>query len=97
MIDQNKLLKTVAMAFAAFILTLGFYWRVVDINRADFFLFDENRKLVYRGRINDNWQDPSKVSRHDLDDALFAVASGKEVLKEQLTYNHRYNNQNSVD
>ena len=37
MIDQNKLLKTVAMAFAAFILTLGFYWRVVDITALIFF------------------------------------------------------------
>ena len=50
----------------------------------DVYMFGKDRKLVYRGRINDNWQDPSKVSRHDLDDALFAVASGKEVLKEQF-------------
>ena len=52
MVDQNKLLKTVAVAFAAFIFALGFYWRVVDIYRPTFFLFDEgsylnfNRKFV---------------------------------------------------
>ncbi len=41
-----------ATAFAAFIFALGFYWRIVDIQRANFFLFDEgyylnfNRKFV---------------------------------------------------
>lgn len=51
MIDQTKLLKTVAMAFAAFIFTLGFYWRVVDIHHATFFLFDEGYYLNFNRRF----------------------------------------------
>ena len=27
---------------------------------------DQGRKLVYNGRLDDNWKEPSKVQRHDL-------------------------------
>ncbi len=32
----------------------------------DVFVFDEERKLIYNGRIDDNWQDPKAVTRQDL-------------------------------
>ncbi|HEV8198879.1 MAG TPA: thioredoxin family protein [Candidatus Polarisedimenticolia bacterium] len=43
------------------------------------FLFDAQGKLVYHGTIDDNAQDPEKVSSRYLSDALAAVSSGKDV------------------
>jgi len=40
------------------------------------FVFDKNRRLVYHGRIDDN-RDPAKVTKHDLRNALDAIAAGK--------------------
>lgn len=42
----------------------------------DLFVFDRQRKLVYNGRLDDNWQDPSKVQRKELRMALDAVLAG---------------------
>jgi len=36
----------------------------------DIFVYDMGRKLYYHGRINDNWQDSSKVTKQDLKNAL---------------------------
>ena len=36
----------------------------------DIYLLDKDKKLFYHGRINDNWQNPDKVKRQDLADAL---------------------------
>ncbi|HXX94787.1 MAG TPA: redoxin, partial [Planctomycetota bacterium] len=41
------------------------------------FLFDQDRKLRYTGRIDDN-ENPEKVKSHDLRNALDAVLAGKE-------------------
>lgn len=43
------------------------------------FVFDTARKLVYEGRIDDNWKDESAVKTHDLRDALDAALAGKPV------------------
>jgi peroxiredoxin len=43
------------------------------------FLFDKDGKLVYHGTIDDNGEEPSKVEKTYLKDALDAVASGNEV------------------
>jgi peroxiredoxin len=43
------------------------------------FLFDENRKLRYEGKIDDNWQEPDKVKSKYLRDAILEVLNGKEV------------------
>ena len=45
------------------------------------FLFDGQGKLVYHGTIDDNAQEPSKVSERYLADALTAVTGGKAVAK----------------
>jgi thiol-disulfide isomerase/thioredoxin len=41
------------------------------------FVFDRERKLVYHGRIDEN-KDPSKVTRHDLRNALDAITTGEK-------------------
>jgi peroxiredoxin len=41
------------------------------------FVFDRERKLRYTGRIDDNWQEPSKVTRRHLRDALTALTQGQ--------------------
>ena len=45
----------------------------------DIFVFDAARKLTYNGRLDDNWQDASKVTRRDLRAAIDATLAGKPV------------------
>ncbi|MBX3205084.1 MAG: thioredoxin family protein [Labilithrix sp.] len=40
------------------------------------FVFDRERKLRYHGRIDDNHRDPSRVTAHELEDALEALLGG---------------------
>ncbi len=49
----------------------------------DIYVFDRERRLVYRGRLDDNWQDPSKVTRRDLANALQALLAGKDPASDQ--------------
>jgi peroxiredoxin len=44
-----------------------------------FFLFDENRKLIYTGRGVDNPKDTSRMTVNDLDKALDEFCSGNPV------------------
>ncbi len=44
-----------------------------------FYVFDENRKLVYTGRGADNPRDVSKMTVNDLENALEELTSGKPV------------------
>lgn len=45
----------------------------------EIFLFDEQRKLRYHGKIDDNWKEPDKVKYNYLRDAINEVLEGKEV------------------
>lgn len=45
----------------------------------EIFLFDENRKLAFHGKIDDNWQEPEKVKNHYLRNALDELLEGKEI------------------
>jgi peroxiredoxin len=45
----------------------------------DIFVYDKDRKLVYRGRIDDQWQDEDLVTEEDLRYALEDIVEGKEV------------------
>lgn len=45
----------------------------------EIFLFDEQRKLRYHGKIDDNWKEPDKVKFTYLRDAIKEVLEGKEV------------------
>jgi peroxiredoxin len=42
------------------------------------FVFDGERELKYKGRVDDNWQEPTKVTEHNLRDAIRAVLKGEE-------------------
>ncbi|HEY3250939.1 MAG TPA: thioredoxin family protein [Ignavibacteria bacterium] len=45
----------------------------------DIYLFDENRILHYRGRIDDSWKDESKVTRRELRMAIDCLLEGKDI------------------
>ncbi len=49
----------------------------------DIFVYNAQRKLAYRGRIDDNWQNPNKVTRHELKEALQALLAGKAPSADQ--------------
>jgi peroxiredoxin len=44
-----------------------------------FYLFDENRRLVYCGRAVDSPRDATKIKQHDLDQALEEFIKGKPI------------------
>lgn len=46
-----------------------------------FFVFNENRKLVYTGRGVDSPRDATKISINDLENALEELVEGKEITK----------------
>jgi len=48
----------------------------------DIFVFDQNRKLKYHGRIDDNWQNPEKVEKEELKIALEKILVGAEIPRE---------------
>jgi peroxiredoxin len=50
----------------------------------DIFVYDRERLLAYRGRIDDSWKDPTKVTRRDLADALDALLAGRKPALEQI-------------
>jgi len=45
----------------------------------DIFVFDRERELTYNGRIDDNWKDPTSVTRHDLRRAIDATLRGGDL------------------
>ena len=49
----------------------------------DIYLFNENKELIYHGRIDDNWKEEDKVTRQELKEALNNHASGLGVQKDQ--------------
>ena len=49
----------------------------------DIFVFDENRKLAYHGRIDDNWKEPENVQKEELKEALEKILAGEEIPREE--------------
>ena len=49
----------------------------------DIFVYDRERRLAYRGRIDDSWKDESKVTRRELADAIEALLGGGRPAAEQ--------------
>ncbi|MBY0385272.1 thioredoxin family protein [bacterium] len=45
----------------------------------DFFVYDENLSLAYRGRLDDSWKNPAEVSRHELRHAMLELLAGREA------------------
>ncbi|MCH8156224.1 MAG: thioredoxin family protein, partial [Nitrospinae bacterium] len=50
----------------------------------DLYVYGEERKLLYRGRIDDNWEQAEKVTRQDLKSALENILAGQPIPKEQI-------------
>jgi len=44
------------------------------------FVFDSDRLLQYKGRVDDNWKDPKKVTQHNLLDAIQAILDGEKPV-----------------
>ncbi|HEX9656916.1 MAG TPA: thioredoxin family protein [Bacteroidota bacterium] len=49
----------------------------------EFFVFDRNRILRYRGKMDDNYQNPDAVSRRYIEDAVEDLLAGKEVRESE--------------
>lgn len=49
----------------------------------DIFVYDRERRLAYRGRIDDSWKDESQVTRRELAEALDAILDGRAPLSPQ--------------
>lgn len=50
----------------------------------DVYLFDKDKKLVYHGRIDDNWKDEEAVTREELKEAMNNMVAGLPVDKKQF-------------
>ena len=50
----------------------------------DIYVYGPRRKLLYRGRIDDNWDNPDKVSRRDLKQAIDSILSGENISIKQI-------------
>jgi len=42
------------------------------------FVFDRERTLKYKGRVDDSWKDPATITEHNLRDAIQALENGEE-------------------
>ena len=51
----------------------------------DIYVYGEGRKLLYRGRIDDNWERPEKVTQRDLRDAIDSILNGRAVGGNQIS------------
>lgn len=49
----------------------------------DLYLYDGRKKLVYHGRLDDNWQDEKAVRRQELKEAVENLAQDKSVNPNQ--------------
>ncbi len=45
----------------------------------DIYLFNKDKKLAYHGRIDDNWQDESKITREELKEAMNNMVTGQPI------------------
>jgi peroxiredoxin len=49
----------------------------------DIYVYDDQRQLAYRGRIDDSWKDPGKVTRRELHQAVTALLGGQRPPADQ--------------
>lgn len=45
----------------------------------DIFVYDEDLKLAYHGRVDDNWQDEKNVTHEELSEAIKALLRGEKL------------------
>ena len=51
----------------------------------DIYVYGTERKLFYRGRIDDNWEHEEKVSQRNLKEAVDCIVAGKKVPDKQIS------------
>ena len=49
----------------------------------DLYLFDSSHRLVYHGRLDDNWKEEAKVKTQELKEAIENLVAGKPVSQKQ--------------
>lgn len=50
----------------------------------DFFVYDSNFKLAYRGRLDDSWKDASQVKSEEMREALETLVRGEKPSSKQI-------------
>lgn len=50
----------------------------------DIFVFDQERKLFYRGRLDDSWRNSSQVQRRELKEAIIQALKKQPPPQEQI-------------
>jgi peroxiredoxin len=50
----------------------------------DIYVYGLERKLIYRGRIDDAWEDEEKVTQRNLKEALDCILAGKKAPSRQI-------------
>ncbi|MEP7147155.1 MAG: thioredoxin family protein [bacterium] len=50
----------------------------------DIYVYDKERKLRYRGRLDDSWKDKSKITSKDLENAIELLLLGKKIDFQQI-------------
>lgn len=50
----------------------------------DFFVYDSNLKLAYRGRLDDSWKDASQVKSEEMREALEKLVRGENPSTKQV-------------
>ncbi len=45
----------------------------------DYFVYDKNLKLAYRGRLDDSWKDATAVTKRELYDAVICLDENKPI------------------
>lgn len=49
----------------------------------DIYVFDQDRKLAYHGRVDDNWKEPENVTKEELKEAIDALLAGNTPSETQ--------------
>ena len=51
----------------------------------DIYVYGTERKLLYRGRIDDNWEYEEKVTHRNLKEAVDCIVAGKKIPDKQIS------------
>jgi peroxiredoxin len=52
--------------------------RFAAVCTPDFFVYDRDHRLSYRGRFDDSWKDPSRVQKQELSEAVQKLLKGEK-------------------